>query len=68
MDGSTAGPGSDKSKSGKLSKAFLRMNGVSQGRNIATRSHLLHDAQLFLHNRRPGARSKGVVSSRAPET
>ncbi len=57
------GPGIDESKSGELSKAFVRMDsrygGIGLGLSIVTRIAQLHDAQFFLHNRQsqPGARA-----------
>ena len=52
------GPGIDEAKSGELSKAFVRMDsrygGIGLGLSIVTRIAQLHDAQFFLHNRRPG--------------
>lgn len=56
------GPGIDESKSGELSKAFVRMDsgygGFGLGLSIVTRVAQLHDAQLFLHNRKPGPGAK----------
>ena len=49
------GPGIDESRSGELSKAFVRMDsrygGAGLGLSIVTRIAQLHDAQFFLHNR-----------------
>lgn len=65
------GPGIDEAKSGELSKAFVRMDsgygGVGLGLSIVTRIAQLHDAQLFLHNRRPGPGLKAWIRFRAPE-
>ncbi len=51
------GPGIDESRSGELSKAFVRMDsrygGAGLGLSIVTRIAQLHDAQFFLHNRKP---------------
>ncbi|WP_437890206.1 two-component system sensor histidine kinase PmrB [Phytobacter sp. V91] len=51
------GPGIDESRSGELSKAFVRMDsrygGAGLGLSIVTRIAQLHDAQFFLHNRQP---------------
>lgn len=59
------GPGIDESKSGELSKAFVRMDsgygGIGLGLSIVTRIAQLHDAQFFLHNRRPGPGVKAWV-------
>ena len=65
------GPGIDESKSGELSKAFVRMDsgygGVGLGLSIVTRIAQLHDAQLFLHNRAPGPGVKAWLRFRAPD-
>lgn len=49
------GPGIDESRSGELSKAFVRMDsrygGIGLGLSIVSRIAQLHDAQFFLHNR-----------------
>lgn len=49
------GPGIDESRSGELSKAFVRMDsrygGTGLGLSIVSRIAQLHDAQFFLHNR-----------------
>ncbi|WP_086871662.1 two-component system sensor histidine kinase PmrB [Kosakonia pseudosacchari] len=49
------GPGIDESRSGELSKAFVRMDsrygGAGLGLSIVSRIAQLHDAQFFLHNR-----------------
>ncbi|WP_312627243.1 two-component system sensor histidine kinase PmrB [Scandinavium sp.] len=59
------GPGIDEAKSGELSKAFVRMDsrygGIGLGLSIVTRIAQLHDAQFFLHNRRPGPGVKAWV-------
>ena len=51
------GPGIDESRSGELSKAFVRMDsrygGAGLGLSIVTRIAQLHDAQFFLHNKKP---------------
>jgi two-component system sensor histidine kinase BasS len=51
------GPGIDESRSGELSKAFVRMDsrygGAGLGLSIVTRIAQLHDAQFFLQNRQP---------------
>ncbi|WP_312688313.1 two-component system sensor histidine kinase PmrB [Kosakonia sp.] len=50
------GPGIDESRSGELSKAFVRMDsgygGIGLGLSIVSRIAQLHDAQFFLHNRK----------------
>lgn len=57
------GPGIDESRSGELSKAFVRMDsrygGIGLGLSIVTRIAQLHHAQFFLHNRQnvPGVRA-----------
>lgn len=52
------GSGVDESRSGELSKAFVRMDsrygGSGLGLSIVSRIAQLHDAQFFLHNRQPG--------------
>lgn len=52
------GPGVDESRSGELSKAFVRMDsrygGSGLGLSIVSRIAQLHNAQFFLHNRQPG--------------
>jgi two-component system sensor histidine kinase BasS len=59
------GPGIDEAKSGELSKAFVRMDsrygGIGLGLSIVTRIAQLHDAQFFLHNRKPGPGVKAWV-------
>ncbi|MBB1200058.1 two-component system sensor histidine kinase PmrB [Enterobacteriaceae bacterium 89] len=59
------GPGIDEAKSGELSKAFVRMDsrygGIGLGLSIVTRIAQLHDAQFFLHNRKPGPGLKAWV-------
>ena len=59
------GPGIDEAKSGELSKAFVRMDsrygGIGLGLSIVTRIAQLHDAQFFLHNRRPGPGVKAWI-------
>ena len=49
------GPGIDASRSGELSKAFVRMDsrygGAGLGLSIVSRIAQLHNAQFFLHNR-----------------
>ncbi|MGP3591149.1 two-component system sensor histidine kinase PmrB [Vagococcus sp. WN89Y] len=49
------GPGIDESRSGELSKAFVRMDsrygGIGLGLSIVSRIAQLHNAQFFLHNR-----------------
>lgn len=49
------GSGVDESRSGELSKAFVRMDsrygGSGLGLSIVSRIAQLHDAQFFLHNR-----------------
>ncbi|WP_342321478.1 two-component system sensor histidine kinase PmrB [Kosakonia sp. BYX6] len=75
------GPGIDESRSGELSKAFVRMDsrygGTGLGLSIVSRIAQLHDAQFFLHNRlkQTGVRAwvnfnspdRGIVSSSAPK-
>ncbi|MEM6162240.1 two-component system sensor histidine kinase PmrB [Erwinia sp. P6884] len=62
------GPGIDESKSGELSKAFVRMDqrygGIGLGLSIVTRIVQLHHAQFFLENRprRAGCRARIVFS------
>ncbi|MGK9172359.1 two-component system sensor histidine kinase PmrB [Yokenella regensburgei] len=57
------GPGIDESRSGELSKAFVRMDsrydGAGLGLSIVTRIARLHDAQFFLQNKTttPGVRA-----------
>ncbi|WP_342753533.1 two-component system sensor histidine kinase PmrB [Pantoea sp. MBD-2R] len=50
------GPGIDESKSGELTKAFVRMDsrygGIGLGLSIVTRIAQLHQAHFFLENRR----------------
>lgn len=52
------GSGIDETKSGELSKAFVRMDsrygGTGLGLSIVTRIAQLHNASFFLNNRRPG--------------
>ncbi|WP_439654646.1 two-component system sensor histidine kinase PmrB [[Erwinia] mediterraneensis] len=52
------GPGIDESKSGELSRAFVRMDqrygGIGLGLSIVTRIVQLHKGQFFLENRNPG--------------
>lgn len=52
------GPGIDETKSGELSKAFVRMDrrygGIGLGLSIVTRIVQLHQAQFILDNRSPG--------------
>ncbi|WP_312816844.1 two-component system sensor histidine kinase PmrB [Atlantibacter subterraneus] len=52
------GPGIDETKSGELSKAFVRMDrrygGIGLGLSIVTRIVQLHQAQFILDNRNPG--------------
>jgi two-component system, OmpR family, sensor histidine kinase BasS len=59
------GPGIDEAKSGELSKAFVRMDsrygGIGLGLSIVTRIAQLHDAQFFLHNRKPGPGVKAWI-------
>lgn len=66
------GPGIDESKSGELSKAFVRMDsghgGFGLGLSIVTRIAQLHDAQLFLHNRKPGPGAKAWTTFPSPRT
>ncbi|MCT4703836.1 two-component system sensor histidine kinase PmrB [Enterobacteriaceae bacterium H20N1] len=51
------GPGIDESKSGELTRAFVRMDrrygGIGLGLSIVTRIAQLHKSQFFLENRRP---------------
>jgi len=59
------GPGIDEAKSGELSRAFVRMDsrygGIGLGLSIVTRIAQLHDAQFFLHNRKPGPGVKAWI-------
>ncbi|WP_034914835.1 two-component system sensor histidine kinase PmrB [Erwinia sp. 9145] len=59
------GPGIDESKTGELSKAFVRMDrrygGVGLGLSIVTRIVQLHDGQFFLENAAPTGCRASVV-------
>ena len=61
------GSGVDESRSGELSKAFVRMDsrygGSGLGLSIVSRIAQLHDAQFFLHNRQPGPGVRAWVNS-----
>lgn len=59
------GPGIDESKSGELTRAFVRMDrrygGIGLGLSIVTRIAQLHKSQFFLENRRPKAGCRAWV-------
>ena len=63
------GPGIDASKSGELTKAFVRMDsrygGIGLGLSIVTRIAQLHQAHFFLENRReqPGCSARITFTS-----
>lgn len=59
------GPGIDESKSGELSRAFVRMDsrygGIGLGLSIVSRIAQLHKAQFFLKNRQPATGCRASV-------
>lgn len=65
------GQGIDESRSGELSKAFVRMDsrygGAGLGLSIVTRIAQLHDAQFFLHNRLTQSGVRAWVKFSAPD-
>ncbi|SCC02335.1 two-component system, OmpR family, sensor histidine kinase BasS [Kosakonia oryzendophytica] len=62
------GPGIDESRSGELSKAFVRMDsrygGTGLGLSIVSRIAQLHEAQFFLHNRKTASGVRAWVKFR----
>lgn len=62
------GPGIDEAKSGELTRAFVRMDsgygGIGLGLSIVARIAQLHDAQLFLQNRRSASGTRAWVTFR----
>lgn len=63
------GPGIDESRSGELSKAFVRMDsrygGIGLGLSIVSRIAQLHHAQFFLHNRQDASGVRAWVKFHA---